>query len=106
MAVPGMTARYQNAIQPQAESFKNKQRIYPPGTGNPQDSNVGRVTNTGRSGKIGPRITAPAAENGQNPWLPTLLFLLRLYLRFHRFLNYRSGVRGTRIEAKTSSKRL
>jgi hypothetical protein len=87
MTIPGMTTGDQDAIHPGTKGLEDEQRVYPAGTGKAQDAYVRGISNPGRAGKVCPGVAAPAAEKGQDSWLPIFFFLLHSWFGFHEYLS-------------------
>jgi hypothetical protein len=68
MAVARVAAKYHHSISAIKECLYNKQWVYSPRTGNPDDADIVRIFDAARSRKISACIAAPIAEETYNFW--------------------------------------
>jgi len=65
MTVADVSAGNQNAVCPFQERLEQKAMIYPAGTHEPDQPDIGRILHTGHPGQISPGIRAPVANKSE-----------------------------------------
>ena len=69
MTVADVSAGNQDAVGPFQESLEQKAVIDPAGTHESDQTNIGRILYAGHPRQVGPGISAPVANEGQDIWL-------------------------------------
>ena len=62
MAVADVSAGNQDAVRPFQKCLEQKAVIYPAGTHEPDQTDIGRILHAGHPGQIRPGIRAPVAN--------------------------------------------
>lgn len=72
MTIARMTAGDEDSIDTVLKTGDDKEGVYPPRTGNPNDPNIGRILDSTNPSQVSPGIAAPVTEKGNYLWLPMI----------------------------------
>jgi hypothetical protein len=80
MAFSGMSPGHPDAVCTFTQSGKKEFGTHPPGAGNPDHPDVGRIFHPADAGQVSRAVAAPVAQKSHNFWFPIrhkndLLFL-------------------------------